>query len=514
MKKLTTVLFSMFIVNQASAGAIDSYYSNLSVATDGPSSYQTQSAGGVSAGGLAIRSRSVTLQPFAAVAPSFSSSCGNMNMFLGSFSYLSNPDQLMQFLQGMITAMAPALFQIALNAMSPGLGDVVRQFFDEAVKLMSLAMNSCQLGQSAGGALGRGLGQYVNSATQGSGTGAMLAQTATVGLNAVKDSAKSAAGALSDAYANLNSYASGDVFDQMVKGNQAQVNKAMDSGMVIWKSLQQSHFANSAAFSGSGNDAKDLANMIISLTGDVMLYGDPTFKFKAVSVDPAISQGIGAFFDPKNIGMINGSFSLYDCSGWDNKTPKDCTGNSEDTYQKVTTKTLPKTAPLTGDNIPLYRVNTSIKNISAVAKGTSAASSLTSFDFLVMNSTPIAVFDLAQTMTDLGIDPAPVLQNRAPQITFYIISRLLNETLANAQQSLANLTANDEADEQQLITARNLLSTKIKTLTEELNNYSKIYYIDTFNEQMQLEQLKRVLVNRYSSPLVDKINFAKQMGVQ
>ncbi len=518
MKKLTILLFSIILSGNASAAVLDNYYSNITSAVNGPSAIQTQSAGIVSGGGLAIRSKSVTLQPFAFVPPSFSSSCGNMNMFLGSFSYLSNPDQLMQFMQGMITSMAPALFQIALNAMSPGLGDVVRQFFDEAVKLMSLSLNSCQLGQAAGNALSRRISQATN--TDGSGSGAMLEGTATNGTSPVADKLRSFNSSLDTVYQNLNSFASGDTFNKMFQTNQTQVNIAMNSGMVVWKSLQTMPFANSAALNGAEGSAAegsaiDLSNFIISITGDELIFYDKDSQSMQIhSVPHKIS--IGQLFDPEKVGLQpTGDLQIYACSGWrlGTKIPVDCITDTSKAYAQYQTGTLP-TVTITQDEIPLFKVKKSIDHIISVVKGDASSGSLTPFDFVVLSGTPIPVLDYAQTLYDLGLDPHEVLDNYAPKLTFYILKGLITDALATGQLGLGNVQVSGEDGEKQLDKARDELSRRIQQINEELYSYSTKYNIDAQNIQLSLNEMKRMLVNRYSSPLIDKVNFAKQMGLQ
>ena len=144
--------------------AMNSYMNNISVTGNAATITHTQSANVMSAGGFATRSQSVTLQPFSFSPPSFSSSCGNIDFYGGSFSYLSNTDQLMKFLQNTIVTAAPLIFMQALKVISPDLQGSIQEFFDAAQKLVNLASNSCQLGTYLGTMAGTALGNATKDA--------------------------------------------------------------------------------------------------------------------------------------------------------------------------------------------------------------------------------------------------------------------------------------------------------------------------------------------------------------
>ncbi len=109
-----------------------------------PSSFQGQTRNYVTGGSLQVRIPEKNYQLVTFDPPRLSSSaCGGIDAFSGSFSFL-NSDQLVQMLQNIGNNAAGAVFQLALDSVSPKLGAVIKYFQDMANKVNALNVNSCE----------------------------------------------------------------------------------------------------------------------------------------------------------------------------------------------------------------------------------------------------------------------------------------------------------------------------------------------------------------------------------
>jgi conjugative transfer pilus assembly protein TraH len=109
-----------------------------------PSSFKGQTRNYVTGGSLQVRIPEKNYQLATFDPPRLSSSaCGGIDAFSGSFSFL-NSDQLVQMLQNIGNNAAGAVFQLALDSVSPKLGSVIKYFQDMANKVNALNVNSCE----------------------------------------------------------------------------------------------------------------------------------------------------------------------------------------------------------------------------------------------------------------------------------------------------------------------------------------------------------------------------------
>ena len=117
---------------------------NTMVNVTNPSANMGQRRGVFSGGSFVARNRIMNESIFNIVPPSFEAGCGGIDLFAGSFSYISGA-QFQQLLRS-IAANAPGYaFQVALENMCP---DCMRQLSDLQKKLQALNQgfaNSCQL---------------------------------------------------------------------------------------------------------------------------------------------------------------------------------------------------------------------------------------------------------------------------------------------------------------------------------------------------------------------------------
>lgn len=125
MKKFTlkkTLLLTAFAICSTSATApalssglqseLNDLFGNMSNFTQ-PGVYESTRRG-VLAGGAQIRSRRMNIQLIAFEPPNIKAGCGDIDIFLGSFSYI-NLDQFISFLRAIAANAAGYAFQMALK---------------------------------------------------------------------------------------------------------------------------------------------------------------------------------------------------------------------------------------------------------------------------------------------------------------------------------------------------------------------------------------------------------------
>ena len=126
-------------------GELESMFGALSNFTS-PGAFESARRGVIAGGGLSVRNRTYDIQLAAFVPPSFKGGCGGIDIFLGSFSYISL-DQFLSFLRAIAAQAAGYAFQMAL-ASSCDLCVKIMESMRKAAQLMNnLNMNSCQLAQ-------------------------------------------------------------------------------------------------------------------------------------------------------------------------------------------------------------------------------------------------------------------------------------------------------------------------------------------------------------------------------
>lgn len=99
--------------------------------------------GVISGGSMTIRTPNVGLRPFSLRGPSISVGCGGIDMFFGSFSFISK-EQLVQAMRAIVTAALTYAFQIALEAMCPSCANVLGTLQDWLNQANEMLTNSCE----------------------------------------------------------------------------------------------------------------------------------------------------------------------------------------------------------------------------------------------------------------------------------------------------------------------------------------------------------------------------------
>ena len=478
-------------VNQA----VDNFFSSMTADVNVPTVAQNQSAGVLSFGGVATRSQVVNLQPMTFTPPSFNSSCGNLNFYSGSLTFMTNTDQLIQFMQNTLMTAGITAVMTALKAATPNIAGTLQSMFDASQKMLGMFNNSCQLGMALGNSadswmydrIAKAKGQSysdsadaasaeINSTTSGSG-GSNLAQK----MNSIADNYHKWV----DKNANMNPF-------DTLPGTQEMAAKY---GSVIWKGMQALHLYSLPLKTASQNDVSGIANLVISLTGDLIIYS-PTNDGTgtATRTIPPIIIDLHQFMTNQKTSM-----PVYDCTYFSTDKPGECGGN------KVDLPTL--TYPSTQFNGGVMKfIQTAIDDIQ---KHFVENKVLTSDDLFIIAITPMPIFSIAQTLDDIGMSGSisNFLSIYSQQIAFEILQKLVNVSLNLAIQASVARTNKDTQQAVQTFTR------SISDLQAQVNSYAGIYVKkDPVEIVQELNYLRGYAQNLMSPMILQKVNFAKQMG--
>ncbi len=502
LKIISAIYFLILVtpeVNASVSDAMNQFYSNVSATTNPATVVQTQSANIMSAGGFSTRTQSVTLQPFAFSPPSFKSSCGNIDFYGGAFSYLSNTDQLMKFLQNTLITAAPLIFINAMKAVSPNLAGSIMSFFDSAQKLLNLASNSCQLGTylgtMGGGYVGGALAntQMFSSGKSADATGSMVHNTVS----------GDSGGSLSD---NIQGYSSvvsqwADTLNGVLNPDASTLNNengailkqlSMANGSVVWKGMQQ--LGNVSCSTCTSSDGmRNLADLIVSLVGDVYIAPDPNdpMSIKTTEITPTITA-VSQLYTGLPAGL-----KAYDCpaSSYNPAKPVEC-------YDKGT-RSYPLGALSSGFK---EQVMTMVQHLQSHFTNNAA---LNNDDLQLIAISKIPVYQMAQAMQDAGMTNqiASVLSGYSEFIAYTLTQQIMSDTITMARSALStrNVQSNDQAK-----SAVMALTSKINDVQSKLNADSHNYSNQDIISMLQkINFLRSYAMSQYSPSMTEKIQFAR-----
>jgi len=484
-------------VNQAVDNFFDSISSNSSIS--GPTMVQNQSAGVMSLGGIATRSNVVDLNPVQFTPPSFNSSCGNINFYSGSLSFMTNTDQLLQFMQNTLMTAGITAALTALKSATPNIAGTIQSLFDAAQKMLNMFNNSCQLGMALGNSadswmydrLGKAKSQsYATSAdasdaeinsTTGGSSGSKLADKMNDITNKYHDWVNK------NAVWNPNDGSpEGGVIDSI----------ANKYGSVIWKGLQALHlYVLPVDNKGQTMDVPSLANLTISLVGDLIIY--PPNADGTGTLVRRIPPSINSIAD--FISSTTATIPTYNCSYFSTTVPGECSGTQVD-YAKLQ-------YPIVNYNGGIMvKIKAAMQHIEDhFTQGTT----LNQNDYMIISISPIPIYTVAQTLYDIGMGDSinSMLNMYSEQIAFEILQRLIGLSISLANQATTQRTNSD---------TQAYIASFIQSITQkqnEINSYST-KYTKKYNPVEILQQLnflKSYAQDLMSPEILQKVTFAKQL---
>lgn len=501
MKKIITLILgiSMITAHADVNQAVDNFFNSIQADVNAPTVIQGQSAGIISGGGFSTRSQVVNLQLAHFTPPSFNSSCGNMNFFSGSMSFLTNTDQLIAFLQNALMTAGVTAVMTALKAATPNIAGTLQSMFNEANKIMGMFNNSCQLGMALGNVAGTWAGDayekttgyslsqagdtagaFINNTVNGSGIG-----TITSSLSKVADKYQK--------WVNENAVVNPSSNDSQTK------EFAEKYGSIIWKGMQQLKlYSLPSSTSGTSANVADIANLVISITGDLIIYSPDNDSTGEDFYDqPPLIEDLKTFMTSES-----GSLEVYNCNYFNPNSPGECirgTSFNNSTYEYPTT---------TYNGGIIKKIQKANADIQAHFISNTP---LTNDDMLIISISPMPIYAIAQTLDDIGIPYAikDVLNKYSKQLAFQILQNLIRTAVDAANRAATSRMVNEETQ-----AAIASFISEIHETQAEINSYASIYNkdYDPVEIMQKLNFLKATAQNMMSPDLIQKINFAKQMN--
>lgn len=266
---------------------MDSFFGDMSNVTS-PGVFETQRRGVLSGGRYTTKSKIFDENLVSFAPPSWKGGCGGIDMFNGSFSFVS-ADQIVQLLRQVAANAKGYAFQLALDNVCPDCSKHIESFQKKIQALNQHLGNSCQLAQ--------GIVNDATSAFELKGkTDASIAATTT--------------GLVSDVFGSREETETGKSPEEEL-GEEELLRREL-IGNIVWQQLKKQ---NAKSWFTYGDDA--LLETMMSLTGTIIRKppvtdpshaGDPadagkTMPLETMPAKPDILRAI----------LEGGSVKVYDC---------------------------------------------------------------------------------------------------------------------------------------------------------------------------------------------------------
>jgi conjugative transfer pilus assembly protein TraH len=150
----TSMLLSPNIARADLLGDLADFWekSGGGVNVTGPSSYNGQRAGYATLGSVQVKTRNRTSSLANIQLPSLRAGCGGIDVFAGSFSFISE-EELIHLMEAIMQNAAGFAFELALESMSPAVQETVAKLRDLVQQVNAMNINSCEAGQLLAGSL-------------------------------------------------------------------------------------------------------------------------------------------------------------------------------------------------------------------------------------------------------------------------------------------------------------------------------------------------------------------------
>ena len=305
----------------ANAGGIEGALNGMFVNVTAPDVVSNQLSGGISGGGVYVRTPVSAIQLFTVDPPRFSIGCGGIDAYLGSFSFIT-ADRLIQFMRNVAQNAAPLAFQMALESVNPQLSGMLKKFQSMAQQMNDQNRNSCQLAHGLIDASKSPKETYERLNATISDTWASTKKILFDDFNA---SADNTALSPSDTQKKAESSIEPD-------GKKS----VQDLGNVTWNALKNREI-DGFSFLGISDDSQSAKEIIMSLVGTVVRKADsnkdnapqsPTYAFRLSlhqlvepSQNPDGSKGIPIWkcMDAECKSLSPGMFATSGLKGYVNK---------------------------------------------------------------------------------------------------------------------------------------------------------------------------------------------------
>lgn len=131
-----------------------------------PQQYNSMTRGGYTFGGASAHWPVQNVNAISFDPPHINAGCGGIDLYGGSFSFI-NGAQIVALFKQIVANAAGALFQIAIQSISPNLQKIMSEFQAIVQKMNSAMKNTCAIGSAFANSIGSDLGMDGANAAQG-----------------------------------------------------------------------------------------------------------------------------------------------------------------------------------------------------------------------------------------------------------------------------------------------------------------------------------------------------------
>jgi len=335
--------------------------------------------------------------------PSIRAGCGGIDLFAGSFSFI-NSEQLTALLRNIANNAVGYAFMMAVKSVSPDLADLLQYLQDQASKINSMNMNSCQMAE---GIVTATLGPMLSDKKEqanAQGTGSLLSNLWPDGFKSFDEWRKDK---------NAKKQAR-----QQAANADANLKEILQPGNVVWKALQKTDTPN------------ELKELMMSMVGTIIIIpsGSP--------------------------GNENGDKPLWRYIGPTGIKFSDFVGNPE--TQTKRDVTLLKCGNDFDCMNPIAVPNQSVASLSwhvrqtmekaAINIQSRQGQSFTGIDYAVYMNSAIPVWRLANVAAMQKGGPALLTNNYAQTVAVELAYSWFTEMVRTLQKALSNNSAAQSQD--------------------------------------------------------------------
>lgn len=150
---LRLIFMILCFSNPLRAGGLKHMFDQLNIDHNvtGPTSFQDQAAGHYTGGGIYMRSKNKTVQLGQYSAPDYNLSCGKIDMYMGSLSFIKNKE-FRDLYKSIPAGSSFYALDLAMGLVSPMVKNAMTKLMDYLNKMNQTMLNSCQASQQLVGA--------------------------------------------------------------------------------------------------------------------------------------------------------------------------------------------------------------------------------------------------------------------------------------------------------------------------------------------------------------------------
>lgn len=160
------VAIVMLCESSADAGLSAALNSMFMENSTSPAQYNSMMRGGYTFGGASAHWPVQNINALSFDPPHINAGCGGIDLYGGSFSFI-NSAQIVALFKQIVANAAGALFQIAIQTISPSLSKIMNEFQSAMQKMNSAMKNTCAIGTAFANSIGSDLGMTGANAAQG-----------------------------------------------------------------------------------------------------------------------------------------------------------------------------------------------------------------------------------------------------------------------------------------------------------------------------------------------------------